>query len=502
MSRQPPPTSPKRSPSDREWQKMNDIRSALPAPTFLGRPEYGYSTYGSQLPSLTLLNETRMMADRPGHDERHPAQAHTPGATPHDETGTPRTAGGAIPIAALLTESPSNKDHRAARTDSIIPPNTYRAQASYPGPERPVVTHSYPSASASPSPVIQYGSSFSHNPPAGYHYAEPPRGQPMVHPTFPSPYGPPQLAQPFHRRQQSSIHSPASGSSESPRPYPEEPRSAASEVPPHHFSFPAPQEPSAPELEYKLVMRQQPKAARACGFGERDRRVVDPPPIVEVKARNAETGDSILVRDSYTTLHCMLINAQTGQDASQMSISRGEVNSAQRLMGCAVTSPWVGNDETGTAGSFFVFADLSVRSSGKYKLLFRLLKVDPSDISRKNKNFILAAIESDPFEVFTAKEFPGMRASSALLRALRAQGLNVGVKKGSESSRRKDAHGSDDGEGDEDEEESRSSEEDSSGESEEEGGSTKKSKSHKEDGQAGGSRAAKGKGPAKRARRN
>ncbi|KAF4503820.1 hypothetical protein G6O67_008869 [Ophiocordyceps sinensis] len=29
-------------------------------------------------------------------------------------------------------------------------------------------------------------------------------------------------------------------------------------------------------------LRQQPKAARACGFGDRDRRVIDPPPIVQL----------------------------------------------------------------------------------------------------------------------------------------------------------------------------------------------------------------------------
>ena len=39
--------------------------------------------------------------------------------------------------------------------------------------------------------------------------------------------------------------------------------------------------------------------------------------------------------------------------------------------------------------------------------------------------------------MYTAKDFPGMRASSALLKALRRQGLNVGVKKGSEARRGK-----------------------------------------------------------------
>ena len=45
----------------------------------------------------------------------------------------------------------------------------------------------------------------------------------------------------------------------------------------------------------------------------------------------------------------------------------------------------------------------------------------------------VASIVTDVFSVFTAKDFPGMRASSSLLKALRRQGLNVGVKKGSEA---------------------------------------------------------------------
>jgi hypothetical protein len=33
----------------------------------------------------------------------------------------------------------------------------------------------------------------------------------------------------------------------------------------------------------QLTVRQQPAAARSCGFGERDRRVIDPPPIVQLR---------------------------------------------------------------------------------------------------------------------------------------------------------------------------------------------------------------------------
>lgn len=36
---------------------------------------------------------------------------------------------------------------------------------------------------------------------------------------------------------------------------------------------------------YELVVCQQPLHARMCGFGEKDRRPIDPPPIVQLIAR-------------------------------------------------------------------------------------------------------------------------------------------------------------------------------------------------------------------------
>ncbi|GAB7356867.1 hypothetical protein MBLNU459_g7736t1 [Dothideomycetes sp. NU459] len=222
--------------------------------------------------------------------------------------------------------------------------------------------------------------------------------------------------------------------------------------------------------EYTLSVRQQPIAARACGFGERDRRVVDPPPILELALKDRETGqwDVDATPYVYTTLHCTLINAVSRQDESQIEPHRPDLPATQRLMGTSVASPFSGRDEFGRRGTFFVFPDLSCRSPGLYRFRFRLLIVDPLNLSIGSTSKIQSFIDSEPFEVFTAKEFPGMRASSPLLKALRRQGLNVAVKKGREatkkSSRKTQAddedRSSDDGDiQDEDEEEAGSDDE-------------------------------------------
>lgn len=43
---------------------------------------------------------------------------------------------------------------------------------------------------------------------------------------------------------------------------------------------------------------------------------------------------------------------------------------------------------------------------------------------------MIGTVESDVFEVYTAKDFPGMRASTALTKDLKRQGATVSVKKG------------------------------------------------------------------------
>jgi len=102
-------------------------------------------------------------------------------------------------------------------------------------------------------------------------------------------------------------------------------------------------------------------------------------------------------------------------------------------MGTLVASPYTGKDEHGVAGMFFVFSDLSCRMPGGFRLQFRLLRVDPTNMMPGTVHGCVASIETAEFAVYAAKDFPGMRPSTALLIALREQGLNVGLKKGRES---------------------------------------------------------------------
>ena len=60
------------------------------------------------------------------------------------------------------------------------------------------------------------------------------------------------------------------------------------------------------------------------------------------------------------------------------------------------------------------------------------MRIDPMNLHVGGSSPILTEVMSDVFTVYTAKDFPGMRPSSALTRALKLQGCNIQVKKGNE----------------------------------------------------------------------
>lgn len=192
---------------------------------------------------------------------------------------------------------------------------------------------------------------------------------------------------------------------------------------------PVPRKNMLPNLNYQLSVRQQPTAARACGFGERDRRTVDPPPIVELKITNKTTGEPEQDPSALLALHCTLLT----HDGRAHDFEAVPPQPNRQLMGTLVASPYQSKDNNGIAGTFFVFSDLSCRHPGKFRLTLTLLRVDPTNMLPGAVHGSVANVVTDIFTVFTAKDFPGMRASSALLKSLRRQGLNVGVKKGSEA---------------------------------------------------------------------
>ncbi|KAL8945998.1 MAG: hypothetical protein Q9222_007544 [Ikaeria aurantiellina] len=195
-------------------------------------------------------------------------------------------------------------------------------------------------------------------------------------------------------------------------------------------------------MRYNLSVRQQPLAARACGMGERDRRVVDPPPIVQLSLQNFDSSspaDLAALKYGWNILHCALIDS-SGRDITSTQDPHDPKKMSRRLMGTIVSSPFIGTDpaappsmdQDARTGCFFIFPDLSCRQTGHYRLRFTLMQVDVPNLPEGSSSMTLGVVESDFFEVFLAKDFPGMRASTALTKELKRQGARVSIKKGNE----------------------------------------------------------------------
>lgn len=210
------------------------------------------------------------------------------------------------------------------------------------------------------------------------------------------------------------------------------------------------QSPITPSIRfnYTVSIRQQPVAARSCGFGERDRRVIDPPPIVELKIEDpAATPEDIRkgLEVPFSVVHCTIWNEEGTEDISFMP---EEYRQQRRLMGTTVASPFNGRDENGREGCFFCFPDLSVRTAGAFRLRFVMVMVDPMANFIGARHPVRAQTMSEVFTVYSAKDFPGMQASTPLTKKLKEQGCLISIKKGNDRAGRSRDDSDDDDEDD------------------------------------------------------
>jgi hypothetical protein len=178
-----------------------------------------------------------------------------------------------------------------------------------------------------------------------------------------------------------------------------------------------------------------------CGFGEKDRRPIDPPPIVEL----LETNGPITPKQRQNlVLQCTLWNedgtehrniirtttgATAGLGAAEELPIQPEEKHARVMMGNIFANATLLEDDKGRRGLFYIFPDLSIRVEGRYRLKFDLLRlVLPPDQPAVDNHRIAAESLSDVFVVYAAKKFPGMMESTELTKAIARQGIKISVR--------------------------------------------------------------------------
>lgn len=174
-----------------------------------------------------------------------------------------------------------------------------------------------------------------------------------------------------------------------------------------------------------------------------DRRPVDPPPVVQLNIYDIDTAEDItMTYDSAFMLYASLENARP------IANGRMHPGSIPVLTGVAVSSP--AYLEKPSKAGFFIFPDLSVRHEGYYRLRFSLFEgvkhpenADPDNpmppTQDEGKNTLEVKkhqamsnrmeVLCKPFQVFSAKRFPGLIKSTELSKTVAEQGCRVRIRR-------------------------------------------------------------------------
>ncbi|KUL87218.1 hypothetical protein ZTR_03295 [Talaromyces verruculosus] len=219
-------------------------------------------------------------------------------------------------------------------------------------------------------------------------------------------------------------------------------------------------------ITYTLKVIQQPERARACGAGAKssaDRRPVDPPPVVELRVYESELDNDMNKTDitfAYNANFFLFATLENARPIAQVR-NGGSPPICPVLTGVPVAG--IAYLDRPAQAGYFIFPDLSVRHEGFYRLNFNLYEEvkDPKDADKdaplpaqpmvtSNKpgapkaflNFRLE-VKSTPFQVYSAKKFPGLATSTSLSRVVAEQGCRVRIRRDVRMRRRGEKSGKD-----------------------------------------------------------
>lgn len=221
-------------------------------------------------------------------------------------------------------------------------------------------------------------------------------------------------------------------------------------------------------------------------------RTIDPPPVLQLLIDDFDPkneNDMAEMKSHSWVVHAKLISAQAPHEdvstvPSQSDTFKGEVT--RLLLGTTVSSPFFCEDDpdserapkhpsTATSpppspssrfikksteslskledteaykrypGAFFIFADLSIRKAGQYRLEFRLMKMNPGLLTPGSYLPMVAIAVTDSFHVVNAKDFDQVQPSTRLVKGLldRGAGFPLKLKKGLREGQRRRARNED-----------------------------------------------------------
>lgn len=221
-------------------------------------------------------------------------------------------------------------------------------------------------------------------------------------------------------------------------------------------------------IRAELSEYQKPDLGRK--FAKRDRRPLDPPPVVRV--RLFEVFDAGLPTQTERELAAEDVEVQglvahvdlfrANADGSVQVDNPTETASlTKHCFGSSFVHATHISDLTGQPTIIFVFADLSVRLEGVFALRYRIFDL-VSRVEGSDAIPVAAELYGGIFTVYSTKEFPGLQASTPLTKHLSRWGVRVNLREGE---RKRKAGGDDDDDDDEDGEDDEGGDPDAAGSS-------------------------------------
>ncbi|KAJ3216946.1 hypothetical protein HK099_005672 [Clydaea vesicula] len=181
------------------------------------------------------------------------------------------------------------------------------------------------------------------------------------------------------------------------------------------------------EKKYRLVIRQQPFHVRMCGSTDKDRRTLDPPPIIEILEVDEAGHLYPIIKDSaFYIMRVELWNEQK----SEITLFKKKFVDLPLIIGDLVVGSKVLSDDLGRTGTFFVFDDVSIRYQGRYRLKFKFYDIESGNEldCLMPKAYVLSEMFSQEFVALTAREFPGMLKSAEITKHFKTQGLRLSIR--------------------------------------------------------------------------
>ncbi|CAO1605375.1 hypothetical protein XANCAGTX0491_008894 [Xanthoria calcicola] len=136
--------------------------------------------------------------------------------------------------------------------------------------------------------------------------------------------------------------------------------------------------------DYTLTIRQGPERARVADKKEKERKPVDPPPIVQLHIRDPTDPAQNYLQSPYLFMY---VNLEPGSDDDA-----AKLDTQDYLSGTMVSSLHRLKDVDNLDGGFFVFGDLSVKVEGHFRLRFSLFEMLKTEV------VFIKAITSSPFK--------------------------------------------------------------------------------------------------------